>query len=265
MKTKFSCMPRSILIALLGLSTFIPSGVLSISPSYAAVIDVNSASALGANDSIGWGQIFNLTGGQPTQLFTGPLNVVSTNGNGATVSVGGDNMFFRVDQAPRGDYYGNFPPGMQLIDSWHNYYGITISFDRPVYGGGAQVGAGYYGHYDAIVMAFSGAHLQGTYSVAATTTTDGLNNPAPFIGILSSSPNITSLVFFADHDVFSPSETTLGTLSLNVKVHPAHDLDAGVLDPAAGVPEPSTWAMMLLGFAGLGFAFRQSRRNVSLA
>ena len=31
------------------------------------------------------------------------------------------------------------------------------------------------------------------------------------------------------------------------------------------VPEPSTWAMMLLGFAGLGFAFRQSRRKVSLA
>jgi len=33
----------------------------------------------------------------------------------------------------------------------------------------------------------------------------------------------------------------------------------------AGVPEPSTWAMMLLGFAGLGFAFRQSRRKVSFA
>jgi hypothetical protein len=30
-----------------------------------------------------------------------------------------------------------------------------------------------------------------------------------------------------------------------------------------GVPEPSTWAMMLIGFAGLGFAFRQSRRRVS--
>jgi hypothetical protein len=29
------------------------------------------------------------------------------------------------------------------------------------------------------------------------------------------------------------------------------------------VPEPSTWAMMLLGFLGLGFAFRQSRRKVS--
>lgn len=31
------------------------------------------------------------------------------------------------------------------------------------------------------------------------------------------------------------------------------------------VPEPATWGMMLLGFAGLGFAFRQSRRKVSFA
>jgi hypothetical protein len=35
--------------------------------------------------------------------------------------------------------------------------------------------------------------------------------------------------------------------------------------PVAAVPEPSTWAMMLIGFAGLGFAFRQSRRRASLA
>jgi hypothetical protein len=32
-----------------------------------------------------------------------------------------------------------------------------------------------------------------------------------------------------------------------------------------GVPEPSTWAMMLLGFLGLGFAFRRSRRKLSFA
>ena len=31
------------------------------------------------------------------------------------------------------------------------------------------------------------------------------------------------------------------------------------------VPEPETWVMMLLGFAGLGFAFRQSRRKVPIA
>jgi hypothetical protein len=33
----------------------------------------------------------------------------------------------------------------------------------------------------------------------------------------------------------------------------------------SAVPEPSTWAMMLVGFAGLGFAFRRSRRKVSFA
>jgi PEP-CTERM motif len=33
----------------------------------------------------------------------------------------------------------------------------------------------------------------------------------------------------------------------------------------SSVPEPSTWAMMLIGFAGLGFAFQQSRRKVSFA
>lgn len=36
--------------------------------------------------------------------------------------------------------------------------------------------------------------------------------------------------------------------------------------PVAGVPEPSTWAMMFLGFAGVGFmAYRRSRRDQDLA
>ena len=38
-----------------------------------------------------------------------------------------------------------------------------------------------------------------------------------------------------------------------------------VFTNVSSVPEPSTWAMMLLGFVGLGFAFRQSRRKVSFA
>jgi hypothetical protein len=33
----------------------------------------------------------------------------------------------------------------------------------------------------------------------------------------------------------------------------------------AGVPEPSTWAMMVAGFAGLGFlSYRRTRRNGGL-
>lgn len=33
--------------------------------------------------------------------------------------------------------------------------------------------------------------------------------------------------------------------------------------PTGGVPEPSTWAMMLLGFAGLGAALRRARRGAA--
>jgi PEP-CTERM motif len=37
-------------------------------------------------------------------------------------------------------------------------------------------------------------------------------------------------------------------------------------NPSNTVPEPSTWGMLLLGFAGLGYAgFRQRRKSVSLA
>jgi PEP-CTERM motif len=46
-----------------------------------------------------------------------------------------------------------------------------------------------------------------------------------------------------------------------------NDINGGTTNVSfsSAVPEPSTWAMMLIGFAGLGFAFRQSRRKVSMA
>jgi hypothetical protein len=37
------------------------------------------------------------------------------------------------------------------------------------------------------------------------------------------------------------------------------------INPVAAVPEPATWGMMLLGFVGLAFAFRQRRRMIGLA
>ncbi|MBL8590261.1 MAG: PEPxxWA-CTERM sorting domain-containing protein [Methylobacteriaceae bacterium] len=42
-------------------------------------------------------------------------------------------------------------------------------------------------------------------------------------------------------------------------------LDNVKLDISAGVPEPSTWAMMLIGFAGLGLAARRRRRMADAA
>jgi hypothetical protein len=51
--------------------------------------------------------------------------------------------------------------------------------------------------------------------------------------------------------------------SLEDQVNVASFAGGGIT--VGGVPEPSTWAMMLLGFVGLGFAFRQSRRKASFA
>jgi hypothetical protein len=42
-----------------------------------------------------------------------------------------------------------------------------------------------------------------------------------------------------------------------------NNLPADVADPAASVPEPSTWAMMLLGFCGLGFMFHGRRTEIA--
>ena len=43
-------------------------------------------------------------------------------------------------------------------------------------------------------------------------------------------------------------------------------LSPGIGDSPTSVPEPSTWDMMLLGFAGLGYAgYRASRKSAALA
>jgi len=39
----------------------------------------------------------------------------------------------------------------------------------------------------------------------------------------------------------------------------------GCARAAGGVPEPSTWAMMLLGFGAMGFALRRRKRPALLA
>jgi hypothetical protein len=60
---------------------------------------------------------------------------------------------------------------------------------------------------------------------------------------------------------FSPGQMTSGNAYGQTAVQ---GFGVGTFAISA-VPEPATWAMMLLGFAGLGFAFRQSRRKVSFA
>jgi hypothetical protein len=95
--------------------------------------------------------------------------------------------------------------------------------------------------------------------------------------------NVTPIVSFADANnanstailIGAQSSTTIGGSSeawtdpgiFADPSFPGADqysivLSPGFGNPGAPVPEPSTWAMMLIGFSGLGFAgFRQSRKS----
>jgi PEP-CTERM motif len=62
----------------------------------------------------------------------------------------------------------------------------------------------------------------------------------------------TDLTFPVTNDCSSPLGCTLGTTSANV----SGTFSANPMS----TPEPSTWVMLMLGFAGLGFAARRSSR-----
>lgn len=96
-----------------------------------------------------------------------------------------------------------------------------------------------------------------TYGIAQNGTSNSgtatLGDCLPFGGCASNSiPNLGNLVFanvLANGPVWSQAVNGSRDATFSVTV-------------ASGVPEPSTWAMMLLGFAGIGFvAYR--RRSVA--
>jgi PEP-CTERM motif len=67
--------------------------------------------------------------------------------------------------------------------------------------------------------------------------------------------------------LFRNGPTEQGSIDQNTGFYGTIDFIAVLPDHfiAVNVLEPSTWAMMLIGFVGLGFAFRQSRRKMSFA
>ena len=83
--------------------------------------------------------------------------------------------------------------------------------------------------------------------------------------------NFTTSIMLASSDPYALRSFTFTTTGGNLIFS---DLAGGdgnignILDNvtlSTAVPETSTWAMMLIGFAGLGFAVRRSRRKVSMA
>jgi probable HAF family extracellular repeat protein len=99
------------------------------------------------------------------------------------------------------------------------------------------------------------------------TFAEGINDAGEIVGIfydskshpfgfLYSGGHYTTIVLTGDLAGF----TTQDVHGINNR---SQIVGTAYLEP--GVPELSSWAMMLLGFAGLGFAFRRSPRTLRLA
>jgi hypothetical protein len=146
--------------------------------------------------------------------------------------------------------------------------------------GGDEVGLGFTNESDheiagsrTIVINLGAlVHTQATaWSVEFGSTTDGeswivkgsnTGTSGSFVNVLASvGPNDEGL-----HNISGAPFQYLEIMSTDGNVLLAElNATGGTLNQTSAVPEPGTWGMMLLGFVGLGFAFRQRRRMVGVA
>jgi hypothetical protein len=89
-------------------------------------------------------------------------------------------------------------------------------------------------------------------NVLGTFTGDDVNNPANGD---QSNPATNRVVFFSLTD---GAENSFRKLRLTSIGQNAFEIDNIAINPA--VPEPATWALMILGFAGIGVALRRRSR-----
>ena len=96
------------------------------------------------------------------------------------------------------------------------------------------------------ILAFNPTIIPDNTPIAGSFDQNSENLGFPFLGFfLNFNPDISGIYTF-DLKLFSAQNEQLGDVSIQVNA----------------VPEPSTWAMLILGFAGIGFmAYRRKAQN----
>lgn len=122
--------------------------------------------------------------------------------------------------------------------------------------GVAPVGLSLYGKSDGNAGLFS---LSGVSPASLSGTWDVLDNSVLIKYITVKAANSFALYELSGQGANSGVFTTLGLLNKGGNQPVVSHISFWQADGAPAVPEPATWAMMIVGFAGIGFAMR--RRN----
>jgi len=202
------------------------------SPAFATTVIWNGT---GFTDSFMWGQL----GGIGSAV---PSGTVATSTNGATVTITDSvSSTQRLDQG--NGWNGSFGAGEQLL--FHQGSGVlTFSFATPVMAAGAQIQSNTFGAFIARLTTSDGSF----FDIAGTSGSGG-GDTNPFLGVMSDTANITSISF---------------NLQTNNSGFAISQLNTIGRQQAPAVPEPGTWAMMLLGFGGMGVAMRKRRTGIAV-
>ena len=111
---------------------------------------------------------------------------------------------------------------------------------------GIDIDAGSFGHFTDVY--FQGDFTGGQYELT------------------SFNPDYLFLLFITDKASFFAGETSSTRSSFQNQTTGAFEgRSAGFIEVASAVPEPSSWAMMVLGFAGVAFlAYRRQKQTPAL-
>lgn len=157
-------------------------------------------------------------------------------------------------------YYASstfFPSGLTLNPG--DVIDITLNFEngKPITLPGRN--------YVDIITFVRGGDIQSTYFTSSTTDLIGLSGVIPFepAWTVSSHFGLSAFAFGGYRAFGQPSVTFTGVHQrLTFDSGPSFNVSRIDIDINAGVPEPTTWAMLIIGFAAIGGSIRRARHSL---